>query len=156
MTRERLTGFGVLILGILIFSVIIPHGVDRPGNVQHAALAPDFWPRIVAAIIALMGLLLIVRPTREEVADDDDRWFQRLPGLAVTLGALFGFYFLIPHLGMVAPGTAVLLGLMIYAGERRWPLGIAVAVGVPVLLYFFFSYIANIPIPLGVFESLRG
>ena len=174
MIRERLTGIGVLLLGLLIFFVLIPIGIDRPGNVEHAALAPDFWPRIVAAIIALMGLLLAVGPASEEEgergADEGEagegrgngagaaatRWPQRLPGLTVTLGALFAFYFLIPSLGMVAPGAALAFGLMVYAGERRWPRGIAIAAGIPILLYVFFVYVASIPIPLGVFESLIG
>ena len=161
MTRERWTGIGVLILGILILAVIIPLGIDRPGNVEHAALAPDFWPGIIAAIIALTGLWLAVRPARkdggeEEDGEDSGRWRQRLPGLAVTLGALFGFYLLIPYLGMVAPGALLIFCLMTYAGERRWWPRLAFAGGVPVLLYVFFAYVARIPIPLGVFETLRG
>ena len=171
MIRERLTGIGVLVLGLLIFFVLIPAGVDRPGSVEHAALAPDFWPRIIAGIIMLMGLFLAIRPAAKEEGDEergDDGgeegveaaaeaaagWTHRLPGLAVALGTLFAFYFLIPYLGMVAPGIAVILGLMVYAGERRWPLGVAVALCVPILLYVFFVHVASVPIPLGVFEGL--
>ena len=72
MTRERLTGIGVLILGLLIFFLLIPRGVDRPGSVEHAALAPDFWPKIIAAIIVLMGLFLTVAPAKEEGQDGED------------------------------------------------------------------------------------
>ena len=161
MTRERLTGIGALVLGLLIFFVLIPAGIDRPGSVEHAALAPDFWPKIIAAIIIAMGLLLTVKPAQEEDEDGEEGgdavpWRQRLPGLAVALGALFAFYFLIPLLGMVAPGMVLAFGLMVYAGERRWPRIVTIAAGVPILLYFFFVYVASIPIPLGVFESLRG
>ena len=159
MIRERFTGVGVLLVGILVFFVLIPYGIDQPENVKHAALAPNFWPKIIAAVIAAMGLLLAVKPGREagsETGGDDGAWAQRLPGLAVSLGSLFAFYFLIPYLGMVAAGAALAFGLMLFAGERRWPLGVAVALGIPILLYVFFTYVASIPIPLGVFESLRG
>ena len=161
MTRERLTGIGALVFGLLIFFVLIPAGIDQPGSVEHAALAPDFWPKIIAAIIIAMGLLLTVKPAKEEDEDGEDGgdavpWRQRLPGLAVALGTLFAFYFLIPLLGMVVPGMVMAFGLMVYAGERRWPRIVAIAAGVPILLYFFFVYVASIPIPLGVFESLRG
>ena len=176
MIRERLTGIGVLVLGLLIFFVLIPAGVDRPGSVEHTALAPDFWPRIIAGIIMVMGLFLAVGPAAKEEggargADGGEEggeaaaeavggaeaaggWTHRLPGLAVALGTLFAFYFLIPYLGMVAPGIAVILGLMVYAGERRWPLGLAIALCVPILLYVFFVHVASVPIPLGVFEGL--
>jgi len=79
-----------------------------------------------------------------------------LAGLAVALGALFGFYALIPSLGMVVPGAALIFGLMAFGGERRWLLAAVVAAGVPLLLYAFFVHVAGIPIPLGVFETLRG
>ena len=159
--RERLIGVGVALLGLLIFSVLIPWGIDQPGNVEHAALAPDFWPQIIAAIMMALGALQAVRPAPD---DEDDgaggeesiHWLHRAPGLVAALGALFGFYFLIPSLGMVVPGMAVIFGLMVLGGERRWLLGAAVAAGVPLLLYAFFVHVAGIPIPLGVFEALRG
>ena len=74
----------------------------------------------------------------------------------MVLATLFVFYFLIDHLGMVVPGIAVIFGMMWFAGERRYALMATVAVVVPVLLYVFFVHVANIPIPLGIFESLRG
>lgn len=161
MIRERLIGAYVALLGLLIFSVLIPFGIDEPGNVEHTALAPDFWPRIIVVVMMVMGVLLAVRPVPEEEEDTDGGddagpWLRRLPGLAATLGALFGFYVLIPSLGMVVPGVALIFGLSVLAGERRWMLAAALAAGVPILLYAFFVHVAGIPIPLGVFESLRG
>ena len=164
MIRERLTGVGVALLGLLIFAVLIPWGIDQPGNVEHTALAPDFWPQIIAVIMMALGVLQAVRPVPDDEdedggghgGEDSGRWLRRLPGLAVALGALFGFYFLIPSLGMVVPGVAVIFGLMIFGGERRWGLAATVAAGVPILLYVFFVHVAGIPIPLGVLETLRG
>ena len=161
MIRERLIGVGVALLGFLIFSVLIPWGIDQPGNIEHAALAPDFWPQIIAAVMMALGALQAFRPAPDDEDDDPGgevsvRWLHRLPGLALALGSLFGFYVLIPTLGMVVPGMAVILGLMVFGGERRWLLAATVAAGVPLLLYAFFVHVASIPIPLGVFETLRG
>lgn len=160
MIRERLTGAGVALLGLLIFTVLIPWGIDQPGNVEHTALAPDFWPQIIAVIMMVLGVLQAIRPAPddedEDGGEDSGRWLHRLPGLAVALGALFGFYALIPSLGMVVPGAALIFVLMAFGGERRWLLAAAVAAGVPLLLYAFFVHVAGIPIPLGVFETLRG
>ncbi|MFT7532515.1 MAG: putative tricarboxylic transport membrane protein [Gammaproteobacteria bacterium] len=54
------------------------------------------------------------------------------------------------------PGMVMIFGLMMFAGERRFLLAAAIAISIPLLLYFFFVHIASIPIPLGIFESLRG
>ena len=163
MIQERLTGVGVALLGLLIFTVLIPWGIDQPGNVEHTALAPDFWPQIIAGIMMVLGVLLAIRPGPDDEDDEDGaagedsgHWLHRLPGLAAVLGALFGFYVLIPSLGMVVPGAAVIFGLLVLGGERRRLLAAVLAAGVPVLLYIFFVHVAGIPIPLGVFETLRG
>jgi len=162
MRAERFIGGGVLALGGAVFFYLIPAGVDSPANVAHLSLAPDFWPRIVAVVLALTGLLLMLKPGAAAV-DESPRespapssTVARVLRLGVVLAALFGFYALIPHAGMVVPGMVFIFALLGFAGERRWRLMATVAVGVPLLLYVFFTQVAGVPIPLGVFESLRG
>jgi len=163
MRAERFIGGGVLALGAAVFFWLIPAGVDSPANVAHLSLAPDFWPRIIAVVLALTGLLLVLNPGAAAVHESPSHespapssTVARVLRLGVVLAMLFGFYVLIPHLGMVVPGMAFIFALMGFAGERRWRLMAAVAVGVPLLLYVFFTQVAGVPIPLGVFESLRG
>ena len=107
-----------------------------------------------------LGALQALRPAPddddEDGGDDSGRLLHRLPRLAVVLGALFGFYVLIPSLGMVGPGMVIIFGLMVFGGERRWLPATLIATGVPILLYLFFVHVASIPIPLGIFETLRG
>jgi len=168
MCAERFIGGGVLALGGAVFFWLIPAGVDSPANVAHLSLAPDFWPRIIAVVLALTGLLLMLNPGAAAVHESPSHESprdespappstgMRVLRLGVVLAALFGFYALIPHAGMVVPGMVFIFALMGFAGERRWRLMAAVAVGVPLLLYVFFTQVAGVPIPLGVFESLRG
>lgn len=159
MNNERMLGLAVLVLGLATFFVLIPVGIVTPSNIRTLALSPDFWPKIVAAIFSLMGLMMIIKPAPAITAENSvekESFVQRLPRLTVVLGSLFGFYFLEPFLGMVVPGMVLIFGLMAFAGERRWGLMLCVAVTVPTLLYCFFSFVASIPIPLGIFESIRG
>ena len=158
MKKQRAIGGGVLALGVLAFFVLIPAGVDNPASIAHLSLSPDFWPRIISAVFALMGLLMLVKPggAGEPAGEDSTAWRSRLPRLAIVLAALFGFYYVIPHLGMVVPGMVFISALMRFAGERRYPLMLGISTATPLLLYFFFTQVANIPIPLGVFEALRG
>lgn len=142
-----------------MFFVLIPAGIDTPESVDHITLSPDFWPRIISIVFALMGLVTLVRPGEISSVDEDEidatSWSSRLPRLIVVLATLFAYYFLIDHLGMVVPGIAVIFAMMWFAGERRFVLMGTVAVVVPVLLYLFFVHVASIPIPLGIFESMR-
>ena len=156
MLQRRLTGICILLIGAAIFAVLIPVGIMVPGNVDQLALAPDFWPRIVAAVIFLMGLIMVVRPVPSVSETGLLPWKRRFPGLCVVGACLFGFHFLIPYLGMVAGGTAVILILMWYAGERNLYRLFGIALSVPVILYLFFVQVARIPLPLGWFEFAGG
>ena len=48
LNQDAITGALYLALGLLVVFVLIPLGVDEPGNVEFAALAPAYWPRIIA------------------------------------------------------------------------------------------------------------
>lgn len=158
MIKERIIGAAVLLLGLILLFVLIPVGIDSPSKIEHASLSPEFWPRIISLIFTVMGVLIIFKPGVEdaEEIDEFDNWSSRIPRLAVVLVSLFTFYFVIENLGMVIPGMVIIFSMMWFAGERRWLLMGWLSASVPLLLYFFFVHVANIPIPLGIFEILRG
>lgn len=158
MTNNRLTGIFFLIFGVLTYFVLIPVGIVVPKNIELYTTSPAFWPSIISVVIALMGLLLMLPEKLTETVDEIDEnrtpWKTRIPKLFVILVVLFGFYFLIEQLGMVVPAMVLIFFLMVYAGYRRWGLMVLLSILVPIILYVFFVYVANIPIPLGIFESL--
>ncbi len=160
MTRNQVTGIFVLIFGLLAYFVLIPYGIKVPKNIELVSTSPAFWPSIIAVVVAILGGVLII-PERGNAIDDVDvvigtPWSIRLPRLLVVGVLLFGFYFLIDQLGMVVPSMVLIFTLMVYSGYRRWGLMVFLSLLVPIILYVFFVYVANIPIPLGIFESLRG
>ncbi len=158
MKDSRWIGLAVIILGVLTLFVLIPLGVASPGQIDTLALAPKFWPIIIASVFTLTGVILTIMPggVDEESQTDVHRFIQRIPRLATLLAALFGFYFLAPYIGMVFPTMLLILGLSWFAGEDRWKLMIPVSLIVPVVLTSFFILVANIPIPLGILEFVYG
>lgn len=160
MTSNQITGIFVLIFGLLAYFVLIPYGIKVPKNIELVSTSPAFWPSIIAVVIAIMGGVLIIPDKSNSVADEDvvigTPWSTRLPRLLVVGVLLFGFYFVIDRLGMVVPSMVLIFTLMVFSGYRRWGLMVLFSLLVPIILYVFFVYVANIPIPLGIFESLRG
>ena len=156
MKRDMLAGISVLFIGILLVFVLIPIGVDEPGSVEFAALAPSYYPRFVGIAMILLGLAITVRSIYRPVADD----LFEIPESVLVYKAIcaivimFATAIFVSSVGFVLVGAAALLALMFLAGERS-PVIIAVAViGLPLLLYFFFTKLANIPIPGGVLEPV--
>lgn len=163
--KQKMIGLGILGLGLVLFFGFIPAGVDRPNEIAHATLSPAFWPRLIAMALALMGVLLFLSSAHGEEKSADAAseglpetlpWTRQLAHLGIVLGALFGFYFVVPVLGMVLPAVVLIFGLMWFAQERRLRLMLTISLLTPLLLYFFFVTVAKIPIPLGLFEALRG
>jgi len=77
---------------------------------------------------------------------------QQLFSLSVLATVFVGVTFFLPTLGFPLTTGLALLGLMPLAGEWRIWVVITTAICLPMLLYLFFTKIANIPIPGGVLD----
>ena len=157
MTLNRLLGIFFLIVGVLSYFVLIPKGIVVPKSIQHFTTSPAFWPSIIIVIISIMGLLLMLQKDStndaDEAIEESTSWKTRTPRLLIILAMLFAFYFSIEKFGMVVPAILLIFILMLFAGFRRWSLIFLFSILVPIVLYFFFTHVANIPIPLGMFEE---
>ncbi len=142
---------------VLVMFVVIPLGVEDPGRIDVLALGPSFWPFIIALFICLMGLIVGVQAYRRFRAGGDPR--MGIGGgqqfaLARWIGALVllaGYYALLGVLGMVVASILTLLLFMLLGGERRPVLIGAISLILPIALYLFFRYVANVAIPMGIF-----
>ena len=153
-----LAGLFYLIGGLFVVFVLIPIGIDEPGNVEFNVLAPAYWPRIICLVLAGMGAAMLVRGwlNRDTLDEDAEGAFAGIIWwrVGLVIAGTFGLYASLDFLGLVLAGAVALVLLMLLAGERRPVLIACVAVGVPMALYVFFTKAAGIPIPSGILEPL--
>ncbi len=149
-------GFSIVVL------VLIPVAVEVPRSIKIAATAPDYWPKLVSSAIALLGVavltqgILKIKSARLQPATDgsDEGGPQGKSAFFKTTAAVLGllaYYWLVVPLGIVAASMLALPGFAVIYGERRIKVLIPLSLLLPVALYFFFTKIANIPMPLGIF-----
>lgn len=131
-TRDLITAILFLVLGLGAIYLLIPIGVDSPGNVEISALSPEFWPRVIAIAVTFVALCLLAEtyflkaPDLE--ADEDAKAdavykLDTLPGTLRTViltFALFLFYVALTTLGVVASSIILMLAMMLFFGERQW------------------------------------
>ncbi|MGI9387138.1 MAG: tripartite tricarboxylate transporter TctB family protein [Methyloligellaceae bacterium] len=161
---DLIAGVVLCLIGVLGVAVFVPFGIQEPQSVDFAALSPSFWPRFVCIALGVMGAIIAVAAylNRDKADESDEREVSpfSLPTIilrvALALAFMFASYFLLEPLGFVITGALVLLVFMIYAGERNALVILPVAVGVPLFLFFFFTWVANIPIPNGVLAPVMG
>ncbi len=151
---------GLLVLGcILLLTVLIPVAVHDPGQVDQAALAPDFWIKIivwgllpVGGVVAWNGYKASKRDDEGVEADDQLPFPRNVISVLSVIVFLFVYQQSIEYLGVIVTSIVAILVMATFAGYRNWKAIIPVAALLPVGLYYFFLKVAHIPMPLGVFE----
>ena len=155
ITRDVIAGALILAIGLVFVFILIPIGVDEPRRVKYAALSPTYYPRIVAIILVVIGGAVVARalfrPTETETDSETHPATRRLLGISAILVA---FATLLTPLGFIVASSLALFAAIWLAGEQRIYINAAIAVILPVLLYFFFLKVARIPIPLGVLKPV--
>ena len=150
------TGFSLMLL------VFIPKGIDVPKGIRIAATAPDYWPKLISAAIVLLGLVILFQGIRQIIRDGNAHAGRpsaadapiRQAAFFRTAAALAGlllYYLLVEPLGIVLSSMLALPIFAVIYGERRLKVLIPLALLLPAALYVFFTKLANIPMPLGIF-----
>lgn len=160
--RRREVGIGLCLIAVAAFLAFaaIPLGVTRPTSVASLPLSPVFLPYLLSALIGVFATLHIIAAftvPHLPVADSDDgtlhpRWLLRGALVAILL---LGYLVLPQLIGMFPTALALTVALMRLGGERRLPVLAAFGVLMPLVIYLFFVFIAQVPMPTGVFGDWR-
>lgn len=154
LNNDFILGIALFVLALLAIFVIIPAGIDSPGDVNIRALAPDFWPNIVMTFLAIIGLIIAIQgyATGKKTTQKTPihtRYWRAVSAIIL----LFIYYWLLQTLGFVIASCIALLAFCLLAGERRLYYVLPLAILLPLLLFYFFTHIATVAIPLGISED---
>jgi len=150
-----------IVLGcIFLLTVLIPIGVQDPGKVEQAALAPDFWIKFIVWAVMFIGCFIFWGGYKEFRREDDGEpevsVHLPFPRNVIMVVGVIAFLFLyqqtIEYFGIIATSVVAVLVMSTIAGYRNWKAILPVAALLPVGLYYFFLKVAHIPMPLGIFE----
>ena len=108
-------------------------------------MGPGYFPTWIGALVALLGLVLLVRSLRFDGP--------RLPRVEVRpivfiLGASVAFGYLLKPLGLVIATVLLVIASAFGGHEFRWREAIALAAGLALFSYGVFVYGLGLPFPL--------
>ncbi len=160
--NDMILGGAVVAVAAAIAFVLAPHAIVRPQGTESRALAPDFWPLVILGMAALAGAVIAGTTLVRRPNGGDAVLVDPAPaagsGAALRVAAVFvglvGFYFLVPLTGMAVAAIFLCLFLMCLGERPNWLIALPTAVLLPLALYLFFTKVAKVPIPLGLFETL--
>lgn len=165
--NDLITGGIVVIFALMVLLLLVPYGVDRPGQVDLSALSPNFWPTVLGYFLLLMGGLVTGQtlwrhkknsePVLQSTAPSED-WpgLGPVPKTLAAVALLFVYYAVLNPLGLVAASILAMIAFTLLAGERRIVILAPLAILVPIGLYLFFQEVAQVSIPVGIFEEMLG
>lgn len=119
---------------------------------------PDFWPKIIAISIIVLGFIILFvaikgylkdKKNATEVTDKAKAKFQYLNVLAVT-ACMFIYYFAFQYVGYTIPTFLLIVATSYILGYKNWKIMIPVSLTVTISLYLSFTYLFGIKF-LGLF-----
>lgn len=154
LSKDLWLGAGVVAFGVFLLLVLIPVGITSPNNVRVAVLSPTMWPNIIAAILILIGVILILRAfiAGTEAPDEHDqleRGWQSWIRIAVVAGLMAALYFALPRLGMPLVTGIAFLAYGFLVRQGRPIVTVTAAILLPLMIYGFFNHVAGVPVPQG-------
>ncbi|MBR4422756.1 MAG: tripartite tricarboxylate transporter TctB family protein [Mailhella sp.] len=156
--KEYAIGFAFALLALFFIFVVTPAGVPVPNAsvVEEGSVSPRFFPLMTWWGVFLFGILQIVETYIDvktgyaivQPAEPVDKWGMFVRLLAITTVALF--YWVAEPLGIIITGFVFYVLYAFYCGERNWLRAVIGAVICTLVLYYFFVYVAMVPMPTGL------
>lgn len=152
--RDSILGLIFLAFSIILFFGIIPWQVVDP-KVAGVFIAPDFFPRALAACLMFLSALLVIygHATSAEFERSADK--RITTATVVSILSLFTAIWAIRWIGMMPSGFLAMILLMRLFGYSNWKRAILISVGFIFVLFLFFERVASVDIPRGaLFDGL--
>ena len=147
MKREDI-GIGV---GLLILSTWLFWYVGRYAEKTIYIYGPQFFPKILAILMVILGLALIVNALLGNSLKMgnriDPKGFVRM---LISIGICIGYLFLITILGFATATFVFLFVLMTFLKQKGILIRLFSSMGTAIFVWVIFRYFLVIPLPEGL------
>jgi putative tricarboxylic transport membrane protein len=158
---DRWVGGGLVLTALLLYFVVVPAEIVAPriqvgGGVGGIAASPLFFPRLMAALLGMLGIVLFVRGHSRErnLRDGEGFAFDRSEAVRIigTAAILIAYMLLLETIGYLLLTPVTLIALCAFLGYRRWFVVVVIAAVFTVLVYVGFRYGMKILLPEGLLD----
>lgn len=154
MTIARRAGDTVAAIILWILAAILWWQSTTWPPATDTAVSPTVMPRVLAAIMALVGFVLVLR-RRPDPDEADDSGNHRPFDTLVAVGATIALAFLLDPLGLIPAGAAYVLVLQRLVGAP-WRVAVPFALATPIAIWLIFVTALHVPLPSGeIWSFLR-
>lgn len=146
MKREDI-GIGV---GLIILSIWLFWYVGRYKPVEIYIYGPDFFPRILAVMMAILGLSLIINALLGNSLKMGDRIDPKgFIRMLISIAICVSYIFLMKILGFAAATFVFLFILMTFLKQKGIFIRLFSSMATSIIVWAIFRYFLIIPLPEG-------
>jgi hypothetical protein len=114
----------------------------------YTGYGPDRFPRFLAVLWSVLGILLIINAVRDKFVEEDMKiTAYGLMRVAVVLGLTIAALVAMNYIGFIAATMIYIFMIMSYLKEKSWTGRILTSIGVTMGVYIIFKYVMVIPLP---------
>jgi putative tricarboxylic transport membrane protein len=146
MKKEDIgTGIGLLILSIWLFWYVGRYRVK-----EIYGYGPDFFPRVLAVMLAILAIGLIINALRGNSLKMGDRIDRKgFVRMLISIAICIGYLFLTKILGFATATFAFLFILMTFLKQKGIFIRLLSSMTTAILVWAIFRYFLIIPMPEG-------
>lgn len=158
-TRGRLGQVAVGLLVVLVGAGILVAATDLPVQAGYAGIGPGALPRLVGAVLMVLGLMLTWQAWTRGFDGVDEAAERALgfdaAGFLWLSAGLVVYGLLIERASFIVASTLLFAMTARGFGSRRWLRDGVIGIVLALLVYLMFSVGLKIQLPVGPFEFLR-
>ena len=139
-----------IFVGLLIFFISAAVFVMTQKFVGkvYTGYGPDRFPRFLAVIWSILGILLIINAVRDKYFQEDMKiTAYGLMRVSAVLGLTIAALIAMNYIGFILATMVYIFLIMSFLKEKSWTGRIATSVGVTMGVYLIFKYVMVIPLP---------
>ncbi len=110
---------------------------------------PALFPRILSAMLVLVGIVIAVQSTRHHVGENGSYEAANIARAGGVLLGIAAYVFLVHRLGFLPTSVLLLLALMTMLGVRL-RVGLPAAVALALFSLLIFERVLRVPLPPGI------
>ena len=142
-TPDAKEGFFFIAIGGVAFALAL--GYHMPGSI---ALSPAAFPIIVSAVLAFLGLRLVMRVPKDGGKTlTKSEFMSRLGVVAMIFALCLAYAFAMQIVGFIISTMVYLFVFLLMLGERRKSMIVLVPVVTSLGVYFFFEKALSVMLP---------
>ena len=139
-----------IFVGLLIFFIsaaVFVMTQQFVGKV-YTGYGPDRFPRFLAIIWSILGIMLIINAVRNKFFEEDMKiTAYGLVRVAAVLGLTIAALIAMNYIGFIPATMAYIFLIMSYLKEKSWTGRVITSIGVTMGIYLIFKYVMVIPLP---------